>query len=247
MNITFRVIFIGLFYIFWPLIPLFKPHYIRRVRSHLAKVKVFHHISVRSVYLRMWLNFCTSLYMHLFHKSLHFRYQNQELWDEFWSFPGPRCAFGIHFGPFELAYCALRHPQSRIWVMVKEQKPFWLNQILLKVRQKSGLIFFTPQNLASVLPQLIRENGVLAILIDQSSQYDTEWNWFGQPTQVSLKLVHWMKKQGALILPFAVQNTPTGIKAIAFSSVDETWEKQFETLILNSPSDFTWHYPRFWK
>ena len=251
-------LFLGLFLLFYK----FKPHHIKRVQTRFAQFFPEQKLNIFRYFLVLYDNVIEMIWGHLFPSQIRWNYQDLQFWKEYAGVDSDVnnqensransraiCAFGIHYGPFELAYLALLHPQKTVWVMAKNQPYGFWNTLLKKIRAKSGLIFFDPSEMKSVLPKIIKEKGILALLIDQNPEPSEEWLFLGQKSAVTLKLVEWMQKQGAFVFPFAVLKQNSQIEVLVGQGEQnrESWRDFFEKQLRSRPYNFIWYYKKTWK
>ncbi len=169
---------------------------------------------------------------------------------------------GIHSGPFEWLYKSPQAPEIKTG-----HRPFFtltassfsppLTRYMQTGRLLDGKRAILNNRIQGVLPVIIRQKGILAVMVDQMPGEDkdfiTLWDQIKVP--VHLKLVSWMAQQGALILPITSYLDDNGKPVAAFhphlnsgtinnkAGLENTLRQFLEQAIEEHPLQWNWSYP----
>lgn len=216
---------------------------------------------LRKILLRSYVNFGMSIIETLRIISLgedsferHFQIENRFLLEECIKSKG--ILLGVHIGSWEFLNCAVaRHFQYV--VIVRRQKPLFMERFLSWLRRKGGLYVVYEDKLKPLYHHL-KKGSVLGLVFDHGSSDSPLLNrFFGKviPTPIGgLKLALRLKRKIYPVVMYRVRDCFHRVKLFNpltlnseddFSEVATQLNRCFEEFIRQHPQDYFWWYKRF--
>lgn len=167
----------------------------------------------------------------------------------------PVVLVGIHQGAFEMQHRALLRYSPTVHLFTQSLHCKALNQAIRNIRKRAGLKEHDTNEVGSVLKQVIREKGVMALAIDQShGSKGNEVELFGRKSHLFLRLPIKANQMGAAIVTFRTFWVRGFEHVVRFENVyaPKTNPEELTASIANEvevwigehPHQWTWNYHR---
>ncbi len=181
-----------------------------RVEKHLQTTG-FSGTSAKDVFKSLYWNGIDSyrLLARLPSATERVRYENEELIKEAVA-RGPIVALSIHQGAFENLHRSLCRYSEHVHLITNPFQDTALTQALHEIRSDAHLHEYATEEVASILRNLFKTNGILAMVVDQAR--DTHGNnveLFGIPSTLYLRLPEKANQMGAGIVTFRTWSNTT--------------------------------------
>lgn len=210
----------------------------------------------RAVFYSLYKNAILSYRSLLGHKKTlsNIFYENEFLIQDLVKKNVPIVAISVHQGPFELLHRSLCRYHRLIYLLTNPFSDTSLTQALKKIRSHSHLKEYSPDDTHLVLKKLIREKGILAMLVDQAKNskgvltrlWDKNFNLY-------LRLPIKANQMGAAIITFRTFSVKNQIivrfekiyppKSEA-NTITQGISNEIESWIEEHPEQWTWNYHR---
>ncbi|MDD3050391.1 MAG: lysophospholipid acyltransferase family protein [Candidatus Cloacimonetes bacterium] len=160
-----------------------------------------------------------------------------------------------HFGNWELAgkFLATKYPP--VGVIIKKQRNRYFNEYTNRSRNKYGIVLIYLRNSLRQTMQLLKKNGIVAILTDQNAgKNGVKLDFLGHPASVHTGIAKISQRTGSPILPaFAVRNED-GIHTFYFENLifPEEFSNNDEGIIeitkklINIQEKYIYRFPEQW-
>lgn len=189
-------------------------------------------------------------------------YENEDILREA-LLQGPVVALSIHQGAFENLHRSLCRYSEHVHLITNPFKSNTLTQTLRKIRSDKNLQEYNTDQVATVLRNMFRTKGILAMVVDQAR--DARGNTvklFGQNTTLYLRLPQKANQMGAGIVTFRTYcETSKGFCGFKHRKHVVRFEKYYppkynkdalitsiaheiESWITEHPEQWTWNYHR---
>ncbi|MBU4305257.1 MAG: mitochondrial fission ELM1 family protein, partial [Candidatus Omnitrophica bacterium] len=159
---------------------------------------------VRKVFENLALNFTELLLVPRFDKryfDTHVHLEHMERVDEALSQNRGIIFLTAHFGNWEISSITAALYGYKMFVLGREQKPLFLNELINRHRAKTGC---RPINKGMIIREMVKslkENGIIGMLGDQSGRTGNQMDFFGRPVFMAEGAFRIAAKTGAVILP----------------------------------------------
>lgn len=166
-----------------------------------------------------------------------------------------------HLGVWEYLAFLFYLKQMKVSVVVKEMKNIYFDREIDALRRETGAITIAKRNSVKAILSELKQNQVVAILIDQWAGQEGIWvDFFGSPTSTTSIPARLAKKTGCALVPAYCLRKSSGSYQIQvhapidFRSEHEAWEQEttlrlnqlLEEQIRNRPGQWFWAHRR-WK
>lgn len=230
----------------------------KRVLVHLRRSGFSkNRITVRGVFHSLFLNEVDSL-RYLVNDPANkpeVSYENESVLTNCIKAGMPIVLVGIHQGAFEMQHRALLRYAPTVHLFTQSLKCEALNKAIRNIRKRAGMVEHNTNEVGSVLKQVIRENGVMALAVDQShSAKGNEVELFGHKSHLYLRLPLKANQMGAAIVTFRTFWVRGFEHVVRFETVygpqtpaEEITKgiaSEVETWISEHPHQWTWNYHR---
>lgn len=179
-------------------------------------------------------------------------YENENLIQELVEKEIPIVAMSIHQGPFELLHRSLCRYNQHVHLLTNPFPDTALTSTLKKIRSHSHLEEHSTDSIGSVLKKVIREKGILAMLVDQAKNTKgTQVRLWDKDFILYLRLPLKLNQMGCAIITFRTFTLQDQI-IVRFEKVypPQTEEniikqgisKEIESWIEDHPEQWTWNY-----
>lgn len=174
------------------------------------------------------------------------------------------CLLTLHLGNGDLALAALSKRGYPVYLISKEFKIKWLNELWFGMREKVGARFIPPRNSSYAVLKALKKNAAVIFVLDQFTgpPIGVKTTFFGHETGTGLGLALIAERADTPVVPVYSVRRPGGKhlihfdRAIDFENKDDRDESlvymtqkynhQLEKYILAYPEQWMWVHRR-WK
>ena len=230
-----------------------------RVKRLLKETSLDTKTTPRAVFYSLYKNAIFSYRFLLGHKKTiqNVIYENENLIQDLVKNNTPIVAMSIHQGPFEILHRSLCRYHHKVFLLTNPFPSSALTEALKKIRSHAHLEELSPDHTGEVLKKLIREKGILAMLVDQAksakgnlvSLWHKDYNLF-------LRLPIKANQMGAAIITFRTFSIKDQV-IVRFEKIyspkteeniiTEGFSKEMEFWIEEHPEQWTWNYHKNFK
>lgn len=252
--------FEALFIIFYPLYKNSHKHKAwGRVKRLLEETKLDSKTTPKAVFYSLYKNALDSFRFLGNHKKTaqKITYENEYLIQNTVADKTPIVAISIHQGPFEILHRSLCRYHKRVHLLTSPFQNAHLTNALHRIRQHPHLIDHSTKEVGYALKKVIREKGILAMLIDQAKNgKGNKVRLRNKDFLLYLKVPLKANQMGAAIITFRTFATKERIivrfeKLYPPKSSEELIKKsvarEVENWIEEHPEQWTWNYHKNFK
>lgn len=241
--------------------PLYKLCYTKelgRIADHIQKSKIHSAPSIQKIYQNLWCNGFDSLrFLHHKRETLErVHIVNESVIQQALANHYPIVVASIHGGAFEMLHRILVRYGKPVHLIAS---PFRLNSFtryLENLRSHTHIQVHPPSKAAWTLKRLIRNQEILAVMLDQSRDPEgNRVNLLGRPTRLFFRLPQEACQWGACVVTFRTYREQDQ-HYIRFETLyppftppqemAQCLEKEVESWIQEHPEQWTWNYPGNW-
>lgn len=248
-----------LFGLLWPIYRFTHSREIIRVGKHLHHAQITSRPTARLLYRNLFCNSLDALRLLQNRQSARqlFQITNSQILQGALEKGKPIIVVSMHTGAFEAIHRLLTRFGRQIQVLTAPLSPPGLNVVIQNIRSTPGLILQPAARAPLVLRSVIRTNGILALMVDQSrSTSGVRTHFLGRPTRLFLRLVQEANQMGALVITcrcicrggkhiLRFENCYEGKQP--WNELEHTLVEEFQRWVREYPEQWVWSYEGHWK
>lgn len=248
-----------LFRCLFPLYSILHRQESARIEAHLDNASIQPRPPVSSIYENLFINGMDSLrYLHGKKETVgRVHIVNRSVLQQALNSGSPVVAVSIHSGAFEMLHRSLAQFGRPVHLITSEFRSAALTRYLRALRSTPQVKVYNPTEAPQVMRHLLRKNGILALMLDQSRDpIGNTVELLGRHTRLFYRLPQEASKMGATIVTFRTCRRGNS-HVVKFETLypakmppkelERELTTEIERWILENPEQWAWNYPGNWK